>query len=49
VIAFHTSNGGKTWDSEPVPVPAGQVYLSRQGFLTVITAYDQLPLLRYEE
>ena len=49
VIAFHTSNGGKTWDSEPVPVPAGQVYLSRQGFLTVITAYDQLTLLRYEE
>jgi photosystem II stability/assembly factor-like uncharacterized protein len=49
VTAFHTSNGGKTWVSEPVPVLAGQVYLSRQGFLTVITAYDQLMLLRYEE
>jgi len=49
MMAFHTSNGGKTWTSEPVPVPAGQVYLSRPGFLTVITAYDQLTLLRYEE
>jgi photosystem II stability/assembly factor-like uncharacterized protein len=49
VMAFHTSNGGKTWASEPVPAPAGQVYLSRQGFLTVITAYDQLTLLSYEE
>jgi photosystem II stability/assembly factor-like uncharacterized protein len=49
VLAFHTSDGGMTWASEPVPVSAGQVYLSRQGFLTVITAYDQLTLLRYEE
>lgn len=49
VMAFHTHNGGKTWTSRSLPVSAGQVYLSRQGFLTVITAYDQLTLLRYEE
>jgi photosystem II stability/assembly factor-like uncharacterized protein len=50
VMAFHTSNGGRTWASESVPVSAGSVYLSRQGgFLTVITAYDQLTLLRYTE
>ena len=50
VMAFHTSKAGQTWTSEVVPVPAGPVYLSRRGgFLTVITAYDQLTLLRYEE
>ena len=50
VMAFHTSDGGRTWTSEPVPVSAGSVYLSRNdGFLTVITAYDQLTLLRYGE
>ena len=50
VLAFHTSDAGKTWTSEIVPVSAGSVYLSRQGgFLTVITAYDQLTLLKYEE
>jgi photosystem II stability/assembly factor-like uncharacterized protein len=49
VMAFHTWNGGKTWVSESVPVLAGPVYLSRKGgFLTVITAYDQLTLLKYE-
>ena len=50
VVAFHTSNGGETWRSKSVPVPAGAVYLSRDGlYLTVITAYGQLTLLRYEE
>ena len=50
VMAFHTTNAGKTWTSEVIPVQSGPVYLSRQGgFLTVITAYDQLTLLRYEE
>ena len=50
VMAFHTSDGGASWTSEPVPALAGPVYLSRQGgYLTVITAYDQLTLLRYEE
>jgi photosystem II stability/assembly factor-like uncharacterized protein len=50
VMSFHTSNGGKTWTSRSVPVLAGPVYLSRKdGFLTVITAYDQLTLLKYEE
>jgi photosystem II stability/assembly factor-like uncharacterized protein len=50
VIAFHTSDGGETWASEPVPVSAGSIYLAREaGYLTVITAYDQLTLLKYEE
>jgi len=50
VMAFHTSDGGKTWTSESIPVLAGPVYLARQGgFLTVITRVNQLTLLRYEE
>ena len=50
VIAFHTSDGGQTWISEPVPVLAGPVYLAREGgFLTVITGVNQLTLLSYEE
>jgi len=50
IIAFHTYDGGETWISESVPVAAGSVYLSRTGgYLTVITAYDQLTLLRYAE
>ena len=50
VIAFHTSDGGETWTSEPVPVLAGPVYLSREGgYLTVITGANQITLLRYEE
>jgi hypothetical protein len=28
VMAFHTSDGGRTWRSESVSVPAGFVYLS---------------------
>jgi photosystem II stability/assembly factor-like uncharacterized protein len=50
MMAFHTYDGGENWISESVPVAAGSVYLSRTGgYLTVITAYDQLTLLRYEE
>jgi hypothetical protein len=50
VMAFHTSDGGRTWSSEAVPVRPGSVYLSRDGrYLTVISAYGQLSLLRYEE
>lgn len=50
VLAFHTSNGGKTWTSEPVPVLAGPVYLAREGgYLTVITGANQITLLKYEE
>jgi Photosynthesis system II assembly factor YCF48 len=50
MMAFHTYNGGENWIFESVPVAAGSVYLSRTGgYLTVITAYDQLALLRYEE
>ncbi len=50
VLAFHTSDGGRTWTPEVVPVPAGPVYLARDGkLLTVISAVDQLTLLRYEE
>ena len=50
VIAFRTSNGGQTWNSEPIPVLAGPVYLARQGgYLTVITGTNQITLLRYEE
>jgi photosystem II stability/assembly factor-like uncharacterized protein len=50
MMAFHTYNGGENWISESVPVATGSVYLSRTGgYLTVITAYDQLTLLRYEE
>ena len=49
VIAFQTSNGGQTWISAAVPVEFGPVYLSREGgFLTVLTAVNQLTLLRYE-
>ena len=44
------SNGGETWTYEVVSVVAGPVYLARNGkFLTVISAVDQLTLLRYEE
>jgi hypothetical protein len=50
VMAFHTWDGGASWTSELIPVSPGPVYLSREGgYLTVITAYDQLTLLRYEE
>ena len=50
ILAFHTSDGGKTWTSESVPVLAGPVYLSRKGgFLTVITGVNQLTLLKYEQ
>ena len=50
MMAFHTYDGGENWISESVPVAAGSVYLSRiGGYLTVITAYDQLTLLRYQE
>ena len=50
VIAFHTSDGGETWTSEPVPVLAGPVYLAREGgYLTVITGANQITLLKYEE
>jgi len=50
VLAFHTSDGGVTWTSETVPVLAGPVYLARKGgYLSVITAYGQLTLLKYEE
>lgn len=49
-LAFHTSDGGATWTSEIVPVPAGPVYLARAGkFLTVISGVNQLTLLRYDE
>ncbi|MBE2223302.1 MAG: hypothetical protein IAF02_17310 [Anaerolineae bacterium] len=50
IMAFHTSDGGVTWASEIVPVPTGPVYLSREGnFLTVISAVNQVTLLRYGE
>jgi hypothetical protein len=50
VLAFHTSDGGGTWTSEVVPVPAGPVYLARDGkLLTVISNVDQLTLLKYDE
>lgn len=49
VLAFHTSDGGRSWSSEQVPVAAGPVYLSRDGrLLTVITGPNILTLLRYE-
>jgi photosystem II stability/assembly factor-like uncharacterized protein len=50
VMAFHTSDGGKSWTSESVPVLAGPVYLAREGgYLTMITANGQLTLLKYDE
>lgn len=50
VVAFHTSDGGQTWTSEPVPVLAGPIYLARRGgYLTVITGANQITLLKYEE
>lgn len=49
VTAFHTADGGATWNSEVLSVPTGPVYLSREGgFLTVISAVNQLTLLKYE-
>jgi len=37
VKAFHTSDGGATWTSEPVPVTSGPVFLSRlEPLLTVL-------------
>ncbi len=49
VMAFHTFDGGQSWTSEIVPVPAGPVYLSRDGnLLTVISEVNQLTLLSYE-
>jgi hypothetical protein len=49
IIAFQTQNGGLSWVSKAVPVMAGPVYLSRSGdFLTIISAVNQLTLLRYE-
>ena len=49
VMAFHTSDARESWTSESVPVPAGSLYLSREGYLTVITAYGQLTLLKYDQ
>jgi len=38
VKAFHTSDGGATWTSEPVPATSGPIFLSRdENLLTVIT------------
>jgi len=48
VKAFHTSDGGLTWNSELVPVLSGPVFLSRnEPLLTVITGADILTILRY--
>ena len=50
MLAVHTSNGGKTWTSEILPVVAGPVYLARDAkLLTVISGVNQLTLLRYDE
>lgn len=48
VRAFHTSDGGLTWTSEPVPVTSGPVFLSRlEPLLTVLNGPDQMTLMRY--
>jgi photosystem II stability/assembly factor-like uncharacterized protein len=48
VKAFHTSDGGLTWTSEPVPVPSGPVFLSRlQPLLTVLDGANIMTVMKY--
>jgi photosystem II stability/assembly factor-like uncharacterized protein len=48
VAAFHTSDGGRTWNSEPIPVLSGPVFLSRQEpLLTVLNGAGIMSVLRY--
>jgi photosystem II stability/assembly factor-like uncharacterized protein len=48
VVAFHTSNGGQSWTSEPVPVFSGPVYLSRDArLLTVIKGANIFAVMVY--
>ncbi len=48
VMAFHTSDGGRTWTSEAVAVTSGPVFLSRsEPLLTVLNGADIFTLLRY--
>ena len=49
VTAFHTTDGGRTWTTEMVPVISGPVFLSRgEPLLTVITGADILTVVRYD-
>jgi len=49
VRAYHTSDGGLTWTSEPVPAASGPVFLSRRGpLLTILNGADSLTVLRYD-
>jgi photosystem II stability/assembly factor-like uncharacterized protein len=48
VIAYHTSDAGRTWTSEIVPVTPGPLYISQDGrWLTVITGPNIMTLLHY--
>jgi photosystem II stability/assembly factor-like uncharacterized protein len=48
VLAFHTTDGGKTWTSELVPVTSGPVFLSRlEPLLTVLNGPGMMSVLRY--
>jgi photosystem II stability/assembly factor-like uncharacterized protein len=48
VKAFHTTDGGKTWSSELIPVLSGPVFLSRQEpLLTVLNGPGILSVVRY--
>ena len=50
MLTFRTFDGGQSWFTQTVPVPAGPVYLSRSGdLLTVISSVNQLTLLHYEK
>ncbi len=48
VMAYHTSDAGRTWTSERVPVVPGPLYISQDGtWLTVITGPNIMTVLRY--
>jgi len=51
VLAMRTSDGGRTWEQEIVPVGPGALYLTHDGtVLTVASLFgEQVDVLRYQE
>ncbi len=49
VLAFHTADGGQTWEQESVPAQFGVLYLTRDGrVLTITHLGNKITVLRYE-
>ena len=49
VLAFHTADGGQTWEQESVPAKFGVLYLTRDGrVLTITHLGNKITVLRYE-